>query len=206
VSRVIIIIGAGIAGMAAAIGLRQLKIETSVIEQATELADMGSGISLWPNALKALASLGMDGAVRRLTIEEGNGAIRSWRGTLLFPLDLQELRRELGDVTVILHRAELLSTLRELAATADIRLGARCISFEQNDHLVKALLSDGTSVEVIFCLALTVSIRLFVRSSSAQTSRGTRVTSPGGASPSSNIIEYCLVFRWAVAVNSARLR
>jgi 2-polyprenyl-6-methoxyphenol hydroxylase-like FAD-dependent oxidoreductase len=45
VSRVIII-GAGIARMPAAIGLRLLKIETSIIEQATELAEVGSGISL----------------------------------------------------------------------------------------------------------------------------------------------------------------
>ena len=94
--------------MAAAIGLRRLKIETSIIEQATELAEVGSGISLWPNALKALASLGIDGAVRPLAIEEGSGGIRSWRGRLLFQLDLQELRRTLGDLTVILHRAELL--------------------------------------------------------------------------------------------------
>ena len=70
----VIIIGAGIAGMAAAIGLRRLKIETSVIEQATELADMGSGISLWPNASKALASLGIDGAVRRLALDEATAA------------------------------------------------------------------------------------------------------------------------------------
>ena len=143
----VIIIGAGIAGMAAAIGLRRLKIETSIIEQATELVEVGSGISLWPNALKALASLGIDGAVRPLAIEEGSGGIRSWRGRLLFQLDLQELRRTLGDLTVILHRAELLSTLRELAAAADIRLGARCIGFEQNEQRVKALLSDGTSIE-----------------------------------------------------------
>ena len=77
----VIIIGAGIAGMAAAIGLRRLKIETSIIEQATELVEVGPGISLWPNALKALASLGIDGAVRPLAIEEGGGGIRSWRGS-----------------------------------------------------------------------------------------------------------------------------
>jgi hypothetical protein len=52
--------------------------------------------SLWPNALKALASLGIDGTVRQLGIEEGSGGIRSWRGRLLFQLDLQELRRKLG--------------------------------------------------------------------------------------------------------------
>jgi 2-polyprenyl-6-methoxyphenol hydroxylase-like FAD-dependent oxidoreductase len=117
----VIIIGAGIARMAAAMGLRRLKIETLIIEQATELGEVGSGISLWPNALKALASLGIDGTVRQLGIEEGSGGIRSWRGRLLFQLDLQELRRKLGDVTVILQRAELLSTLRDLAAAADIR-------------------------------------------------------------------------------------
>ena len=108
----VIVIGAGIAGMAAAIGLRRINLETFIIEQASELGEVGSGISLWPNALKALASLGIDGPVRRLAIEEGSGGIRSWRGRLLFQLDLQELRRELGDVTVILHRGELLSTLR----------------------------------------------------------------------------------------------
>ena len=143
----VIVIGAGIAGMSVAIGLRRLNIETLIIEQATELGEIGSGISLWPNALKALARLGIDGAVRRLAIEEGSGGIRSWRGTLLFQLDLRELRRELGEVTVILHRAELLSVLRDLTAAADMRLGARCIGFEQNDRRVKALLSDGTSVE-----------------------------------------------------------
>jgi 2-polyprenyl-6-methoxyphenol hydroxylase-like FAD-dependent oxidoreductase len=143
----VIVIGAGIAGMAAAIGLRRLNLETLLIEQASELGEVGSGISLWPNALKALASLGIDGPVRRLAIEEGGGGIRSWRGRLLFQLDLQELRRELGDVTFILHRGELLWTLRDLAAAADIRLGARCIGLEQNGQQVKALLSDGTAVE-----------------------------------------------------------
>ena len=57
----VIVIGAGIAGMAAAIGLRRLYLETLIIEQASELGEVGSGISLWPNALKALASLGIDG-------------------------------------------------------------------------------------------------------------------------------------------------
>lgn len=43
-------------------------------EQATELGEIGFGISLWPNALKALAPLGIDGTVRRLAIEEAAAA------------------------------------------------------------------------------------------------------------------------------------
>jgi 2-polyprenyl-6-methoxyphenol hydroxylase-like FAD-dependent oxidoreductase len=42
----VIVIGAGIAGMAAAIGLRRLKLDTLIIEQASELGEVGSGISL----------------------------------------------------------------------------------------------------------------------------------------------------------------
>lgn len=41
--------------MSVAIGLSRLNIETLMIEQTTELAEGGSGIFLWPNALKALA-------------------------------------------------------------------------------------------------------------------------------------------------------
>ena len=37
--------------------------------------------------------------------------------------------------------------LRDLAAAADIRLGACCLALEQNGQRVKALLSDGTAVE-----------------------------------------------------------
>jgi 2-polyprenyl-6-methoxyphenol hydroxylase-like FAD-dependent oxidoreductase len=120
----------------------RLKIETLIIEQAPEVGEVGSGISLWSNALKALDALGIAGAVRRRALEEGGGGIRSWRGRLLFQLDLQELRRQLGDVTVILHRAELLSVLRDHATVAEIRLGARCVGFEQNDRRVQALLSE----------------------------------------------------------------
>ena len=99
----------------------------------------------WPNALKALTSLRIDGAVRRLAIEEGSGGIRAWGGRLLFQLDLQELRRTLGDLTVILHRAELLSTLRELALPT--YAWAPAVSVSSRDQRVKALLSDGTTVE-----------------------------------------------------------
>jgi 2-polyprenyl-6-methoxyphenol hydroxylase-like FAD-dependent oxidoreductase len=36
----VLVIGAGIAGMAAAIGLRRLNLETLIIEQASELAKL----------------------------------------------------------------------------------------------------------------------------------------------------------------------
>jgi 2-polyprenyl-6-methoxyphenol hydroxylase-like FAD-dependent oxidoreductase len=60
---------------------------------------------------------------------------------------LRELGRQLGDLTVVLRRAELLSVLRDAAFGAKIRLGARCVGFEQNERRAKAFLADGSSVE-----------------------------------------------------------
>ena len=51
----VIVIGSGIAGLAAAIGLRKVGIEVTVYERAPELREVGAGISLWANAIRALA-------------------------------------------------------------------------------------------------------------------------------------------------------
>jgi 2-polyprenyl-6-methoxyphenol hydroxylase-like FAD-dependent oxidoreductase len=90
----VLIIGAGIGGLTTAIGIDRSGIEAVVLEQAPELREIGSAISLWPNALKALAHFGITDTVRRLAIEEGSGCLRSWRGTILSQIDLRELGRQ----------------------------------------------------------------------------------------------------------------
>ena len=74
-----IVIGAGIGGLTTALALQQKGIDVDVYERSAVLTDVGAGISLWLNALKALYQLGLrpaldafsfvsvDGAVRRLT-------------------------------------------------------------------------------------------------------------------------------------------
>jgi 2-polyprenyl-6-methoxyphenol hydroxylase-like FAD-dependent oxidoreductase len=61
-----LIIGGGIGGLAAAIALRRVGYETEVFERAPELAEVGSGLSLWSNALAALDRLGVLGHLRAL--------------------------------------------------------------------------------------------------------------------------------------------
>ena len=55
-----LIIGAGIGGLAAAIALRQAGYAVRVFERAQELKEVGAGITLWPNAVKALRKLGLE--------------------------------------------------------------------------------------------------------------------------------------------------
>ena len=50
----VIVVGAGIGGMTAALALRQRGIGVEVYERSAALADVGAGISLWANALKTV--------------------------------------------------------------------------------------------------------------------------------------------------------
>jgi 2-polyprenyl-6-methoxyphenol hydroxylase-like FAD-dependent oxidoreductase len=59
------VLGGGIAGLAAAIGLRDAGYGVTVFEQAPEIEPLGAAISLWPNAVAALRILGALGPVER---------------------------------------------------------------------------------------------------------------------------------------------
>ena len=52
-----IIIGGGIGGLTAAIALQRVGIDVTVLEQAEELREVGSGLPLFINALRALQKL-----------------------------------------------------------------------------------------------------------------------------------------------------
>ena len=59
------IIGGGIGGLAAARALCRRGIEVSIYEAAPELREIGAGVALGPNAMKALRSLGLEDDVPR---------------------------------------------------------------------------------------------------------------------------------------------
>ncbi|NED77571.1 NAD-binding protein, partial [Streptomyces sp. SID9944] len=54
-----VVVGGGIGGLAAALGLRAIGWEVTVAERAAALADVGAGISLHANGLRALDALGV---------------------------------------------------------------------------------------------------------------------------------------------------
>ena len=53
------IVGAGIGGLTAAIALRRAGIEATVFERAGEIKEVGAGILLAANAVRALGELGL---------------------------------------------------------------------------------------------------------------------------------------------------
>lgn len=55
----VIVVGAGIAGLTAGLGLQRLGHQVVILEQAAELSDVGAGIQMAPNGARILDRLGV---------------------------------------------------------------------------------------------------------------------------------------------------
>ena len=75
-----IIIGGGIGGVTAAIALKQAGLDVTVFERAEELQEVGSGLPLWTNALRALNKIGLTDIYETLGAEVLAGSVSTWQG------------------------------------------------------------------------------------------------------------------------------
>src|SRR5262245_28927922 len=67
-----VMVGAGIGGLAATLALHQTGWDVTVLERAPELAPVGAGLTLWPNAMRALDWIGVGDAVRERSLPVGS--------------------------------------------------------------------------------------------------------------------------------------
>lgn len=147
----IIVSGAGIGGLTAALCFIQHGAEVTVLERAPELGDVGGGIQVPPNAMKVFENLGLDNelamiAFRPEAIEARMG--RSGLGVFNIPLGDAAIARW-GAPYLHIHRADYIAVLENALskqAPSAIQLGAELVSYSQNETGVTALLVDGTEV------------------------------------------------------------
>jgi 2-polyprenyl-6-methoxyphenol hydroxylase-like FAD-dependent oxidoreductase len=143
----VLIVGGGIGGLTLAIALRQRGLDAAIFERAPALEVAGAGIALWPNALRALRTIGLDGEVIAAGARRERGALKDQDGTLLVQSDHRFLERETGAPIVALHRADLQSILLGALPAGVVRLGARFTGFDQNTPAVKARFAEAPSDE-----------------------------------------------------------
>ncbi|UNZ20225.1 FAD-dependent monooxygenase [Streptomyces sp. 891-h] len=127
-----VVVGGGIGGLAAAIGLRRIGWEVTVVERARELADAGAGISLHANGIRALEALGVDGPVREAARPQYTGGTRSPGGRWLARMDGAALERELGTPIVGIPRAALHRALRRALPSGALVTGEQVLSVEDD--------------------------------------------------------------------------
>ena len=75
----VVVVGAGLGGLTAAIALRKRGIDVSVLEQSSELGEIGAGVQLAPNAMRVARELGLEQDVLAASYEPNRHVIRSWR-------------------------------------------------------------------------------------------------------------------------------
>ncbi len=107
-------------------------MEAAVFERAEELREIGAGISLWSNAVKALKKLGVYDAIREAGGAELGGEIRSWRGERISEITADQLRSRFGDANLALHRADLQGALLAALPQGTVRLGAEFVGFAED--------------------------------------------------------------------------
>lgn len=142
-----LIIGAGIGGLAAAIALRRAGYAIRVFERARELREVGAGLTLWPNAVKALRKLGLATIIEANSIPAEAGGIYTLRGKILAQTTTREVERLGSAPTVALHRAELqaalLHALQELTTGETVvQCCAHLQRFEPDDRCDQSTRGD----------------------------------------------------------------
>lgn len=139
-----VVVGGGIGGLAAAIGLRLVGWEVTVVERAPVLADVGAGISLHANGIRALDALGVGEAVRAASRPQYTGGTRSPGGGWLARMDGAALERELGTPIVGIPRAVLHRLLRAALPSDCLAVGAEATSADRTDSgRARVTLEDG---------------------------------------------------------------
>src|SRR5919202_4383179 len=109
----IAIIGGGIGGLTAARALLRRGFEVAVYEATPELKEIGAGVALGPNAMKALRSLELEEPVRAVAWESEYQLLRNWRTGRIISNTARggDLLRRFGAAGCTAHRADLLDVL-----------------------------------------------------------------------------------------------
>jgi salicylate hydroxylase len=124
VAHRILIAGAGIGGLAAALALARKGCEVTVLEAAQEFGEVGAGIQLGPNAMKVLAALGLGDQVKEVaSFPESIVITDAASGKPISRMLLgNAVRKRYGQAYASLHRADLHALLLHAAREAGVQL------------------------------------------------------------------------------------
>lgn len=160
-SRTIVIAGAGIGGLSAALCLEKCGFRVLVFEKAKSFDTVGAGIQLSPNAIRALDEMGVGKQIRSSSFAPNGIDIHSASSGKVIntvPLGTDVLRRyDLPYLTI--HRSDLHSVLLSACNNAtDIHIKTNCAVDEISTHLrgASVIINDGTNIETVSAKAVVI--------------------------------------------------
>src|SRR5260221_7715162 len=155
--RTIVIAGAGIGGLTAALALAGKGFLVVVVERSPQLSEIGAGIQLAPNAGRILADLGLDNAIAAAAIEPAAIDVMDGRsGRRLTSVPGERFRARYGFPYRVIHRADLQTILVAAANRIRIRieLGATVDGFITQPGALLVRIRKAAGGEVVSAAAV----------------------------------------------------
>jgi 2-polyprenyl-6-methoxyphenol hydroxylase-like FAD-dependent oxidoreductase len=140
----ILVVGGGIAGLTLATALGKRGLQSELVERTARFAPVGAGITLHPNALRALASVSLDGAVMAAGAVLPSARTLDATGRIVADVPLTEAWHGLRP-TIAIHRHALHEILTAAAGAAYIRMGVSVTSLRQRGSEMHIDFTDGTA-------------------------------------------------------------
>ena len=158
------VVGGGISGLSAAHALARRGIDVTVYEQAPALGEVGAGVFTYPNALRPLERMGLGPAFARVGAKVGPGSeYYRMDGTLVGKVLTTDSASWNGMYGM--HRADLLNIFANVLLASAVRIGHRCVGFEQGAHAAYVKFDNGNIAEadiVIACDGIHSTLQKFV--------------------------------------------
>lgn len=102
---------------------------------------------MWPNGAQALQALGIAETLEKVSPILHRLCYRDHSGRLIREMSIDTLTDRVGERSFPLARTDLQAALLSRFDPHAVRLGAACVSVEQDEGRVRAALDDGTVIE-----------------------------------------------------------
>jgi salicylate hydroxylase len=144
----VIVVGAGIGGLATALALARAGQSVDLLEQSGHIGEIGAGLQLAPNAFAALDALGIGESVRQASVfTEKMVMMDAVDASEVASIPLgEDFRARFRNPYAVVHRADLHNAiLEQVKKEAKVRLhtSARAASFELEPGRATVRTDDG---------------------------------------------------------------
>lgn len=145
----IAVIGGGIGGLSAALGLLKAGFDIQVYEQAPVFGEIGAGIQISPNASRLLQRLGLGTALEKYGVRPVAVHQKRWEdGRTLQRAPLgPEVESRFGAPYYHFHRGDLAALLAAAMPKERTHAGHRLVGIEEKGERVIARFDNGASAE-----------------------------------------------------------
>ncbi|CAL1373936.1 unnamed protein product [Linum trigynum] len=144
----VVIVGAGIAGIATAVALNRVGIRALVLEKSDELRTTGAALTLFPNAWLAMDALGISHKLTPLYAPITSGSVTNVATGAVQEINFVGQSGGNGHGPRPIHRKALLEALAGELPPNSIRFSSHLASIETGaDSLAVVHLKDGTTIK-----------------------------------------------------------